>query len=540
MVTGTASEVGKSVLVAGICRSLARRGVKVAPFKGQNMSLNSYVAASGGELGRAQASQAMASGVDPEVAMNPVLLKPTAQRTSQVVVMGSPVGEMDAASYQGWKEKLRPVVMDCLEDLRSRFDVVVCEGAGSPAEINLPEDLTNLSVAVGAGLRALLVGDVDRGGVFAALHGTLDLLPPEQRAAVGGLVVNKLRGDGALLRPGLERMQRQWGIPVLGVVPHCGGLGIDAEDSVALDRMEGYFQGDPGGAARSRSVAGEGDVLDVAVVRLPRLSNFTDFEPLLLEQGMRLRYVTSTGALGDPDLVVLPGSKATVGDLEWLRRTGMADAVEAARLRGTSVLGICAGLQMMGRTISDHVESGAGSVAGLGWAAARTVFGEPKVTARRTGATLGGIPVAGYQIHQGRVHLEGDSPPWFALERPWGDRYGALVRGEPTDPEGRQPTGGDYDLEGCDPEGRQWGQWEGIADPAAGLWGTTLHGIFEQDHLRQSFLTEVGRRRDRSYRPSGASFEAARQAMFDRMADLVDDNLDRGVLDALIDEGAPR
>lgn len=524
LVTGTASDVGKSTVVAGICRWLARSGVKVAPFKGQNMSLNSYVAASGGELGRAQASQAMAAGADPEVAMNPVLLKPTGQRTSQVVVMGSPVGEMGAARYQAWKEELRPVVMEALDDLRSRFDVVICEGAGSPAEINLPEDLSNLSVAVDAGLRAVLVGDVDRGGVFASLHGTLDLLPAAHRAAVGGLVVNKLRGDPALLGTGLERIVQRWGVPVLGVVPHTGGLGLDAEDSMALDGARCSAASEAGAATPVSAGGAPGEPLDVAVVRLPRISNFTDFDPLVMESGVRLRYVAAPGSLGDPDLVVLPGSKATVGDLGWLQGSGMAAAIEAARRRGTSVLGICAGLQMMGNSICDRVESGAGSVAGLGWVAVRTVFGDAKITARRTGTTESGVRVSGYQIHHGRVRPEGRVPAWIGLDPAppvWGG--GAL--------DGRSGGDGlDGDGDGLD--------GDGVADRSGGLWGTTLHGVFENDAFRDAFLGEVGSRRGRAYVPSGASFGAARESMFDHLADLVEANLDLAALGALISEGA--
>ena len=356
MVCGTTSDAGKSTIVAGLCRLLARRGVRVAPFKGQNMALNSVVTPSGNEIGRAQGIQAMAAGVEPEVAMNPILLKPTGERASQVVLLGEPWKVMTASEYHACKPELLGLVFDALADLRRRFDVVVCEGAGSPAEINLLDhDLVNLRVADEAGMAAILVGDINLGGVFAALYGTVVLLPDHLRARVRGLVINKLRGDPALLLDGCEQLAARTGVPVVGVIPWLDITGLDAEDSMALDRPR-----QPAGEA----MAGEAvaDELDVAVVRFPTISNFTDLDPLTIEQGVRVRFVHDRAGLGDPDLIVLPGTKATVADLGWLRSRGLAAAITAG---SAPVLAICGGYQMLGRAIDDDVESGAGRVDGL-------------------------------------------------------------------------------------------------------------------------------------------------------------------------------
>jgi adenosylcobyric acid synthase len=391
MVCGTSSDAGKSTVVTALCRALARRGVRVAPFKAQNMALNSYVTADGGEIGRAQGVQALAAGIEPEVAMNPVLLKPTGERSSQVIVGGRPVGVMTAAEYHAAKPDLLPLVLDALADLRARFDVVLCEGAGSPAEINLLDhDLANLRVAAEAGLRAVVVGDIDRGGVFAALYGTVSLLPPEYRRLVGGFVINKFRGDPALLFDAGADLERRCGVPTLGVVPMLPAdvVAFDAEDSLALDGP--------------RPVAGPAlaDALDVAVVRVPYISNVTDLDALALEPGVTVRLVRAPGDLGRPDLVVLPGTKATVADLAWLRAAGWPAAIETS---GADVLGICGGYQMLGEKIDDPVESGVGVVEGLGWLAIRTVFAADKVV-RRVGST-------GYEIHHGRVVGEADRSP---------------------------------------------------------------------------------------------------------------------------------
>ena len=464
MVCGTASDAGKSTLVTGMCRALARRGVRVAPFKAQNMALNSFVTADGAEIGRAQGVQALAAGVEPDVAMNPILLKPTAERASQVVVRGRPLGVMTAAEYHRAKADLLPIVLEALTDLRDRFDVVLCEGAGSPAEINLLDhDLVNLRLAAHAGLPAIVVGDIDRGGVFAALYGTVALLPDDLRPLVRGFVVNKFRGDPALLFDANAELERRCGVPGLGVVPMLPTAltAIDAEDSLALDG--------PRPAARPARA----DALDVAVVRFPFISNVTDVDALAFEPGVGVRLVRAPSELGRPDLVVLPGTKATVADLAWLRAAGFPAAIVAC---GADVLGICGGYQMLGEKIDDPVESGAGVVEGLGWLAARTVFGADKVV-QRVGAT-------GYEIHHGRV-------------------VGAAV------------------------------------SPDSRVRGTTVHGELEDDAARAEFLVALAARRGKRFEPVGVSFAQARAARFDALADAVEAHLDWNALDRLITEGRP-
>jgi len=503
MVCGTGSDVGKSSVVAGLCRLLHRRGVRVAPFKAQNMALNSFVTPSGHEIGRAQGVQALAAGAEPEVAMNPILLKPTGERTSQVVLMGRPVAVVDASGYQAEKPRLWPAVLAALDDLRRRFDVVVLEGAGSAAEINLIDaDIVNLRLAAAAGVPAVVVGDIDRGGVFASLYGTVALLPDDLRPLVRGFVVNKLRGDPALLGEGPAELERRCGVPTLGVVPWLHDVDLDAEDSLALPRP-------------SAGPCGGG--LDVAVVRFPQIANFTDVDPLTLEPGVGVRYVADPAALGSPDLVVLPGSKATVADLDWLRARGLDGAV---RDSGASVLGVCGGYQMLGRSILDHVESGRGRVDGLGWLDAETTFAPDKVTRQRRGTALG-QRVSGYQIHHGRAT---GGPPWIHLD----DVYGS----EPEGAESDVMAAGTRVLR-TSPAAAGRGP-----SPAGFIRGTSLHGLFEADGFRAAFLGEVAARRGKRFVPSGVSFGAGREARIDRLADVLEAHLDLAAVDILVKEGA--
>jgi adenosylcobyric acid synthase len=484
VVCGATSDAGKSWMVTGLCRLLARRGVRVAPFKGQNMALNAAVTADGGEIGHAQWVQALAAGAEPEVAMNPVLLKPTSERTSQVVVMGAAVGEQSARDYHDGKDALRPVVLAALADLRRRYDVVVCEGAGGAAEINLlARDLANVPLAAAAGLPAVVVGDIDRGGVFASLLGTVLLLPDDLRPWVRGFVINRFRGDPSLLGDATDELERRTGVPTLGVVPMLAGTDLDAEDSLALDRWD------------TGSVTA---VVDVAVVRFPHVANFGDLDPLRLEPAVAVRWVRSAAALGRPDLVVLPGSKSTCADLSWLRASGLAAAVEAS---GAAVVGICAGAQMVGSTIADleGVEGAAGVVDGLGWLPLRTVFEGAKVLDRPVGVAVGGPGagerVAGYRIHNGRVTGHACAP-WLVADD-----------GTP--------------LGWC----------------AGRVAATTLHGVFEADGLRAAIL----RWATGAALPQlpGVSFAAAREARFDRIADVLEASLDLARLFALVEEGAP-
>ncbi|MBW3547545.1 MAG: cobyric acid synthase [Actinobacteria bacterium] len=489
MVCGTASDVGKTHVTTGLCRLLARRGVRVAPFKAQNMSLNSFVTDDGHEIGRAEGVQALAAGLAPEVAMNPILMKPTGERTSQVVVMGRPWGHLDAAAYHELKPQLRGVVLGALDDLRSRFDVVIVEGAGSPAEINLlAHDIVNLPLAHQAALPAVVVGDIDRGGVFAALYGTVALLPDPYRALVRGFVINKFRGDLALLGDGATELGRRCGVPTLGVLPWVHDVALDAEDSLALS-----------GRRPTATAPAVADTLDVAAVRFPRIANFTDLDALAIEPGVEVRLVDSPAALGRPDLVVLPGTKATVDDLGWLRGRGLDRAVDAS---GALVLGICGGEQMMGRHITDTVESKRGEVEGLDWLDVTTTFAADKVTRQRRGEAMG-QRAAGYQIHHGRVERGEGAAAWIHLD----------------------------DVHGEDEEGAV-----DLVD--ARFLGTSLHGLFEQDGFRATFLTEVGRRAGKRFVPAGVSFAAARQAQLDRLADLLEAHLDLAALDAIIAEGA--
>src|SRR5919112_172685 len=354
LVAGTHSDAGKSVVVAGICRWLAREGVSVAPFKAQNMALNSFVTREGAEIGRAQASQAVAAMVEPEVAMNTILLKPSAERTTQVVVRGRAWTTASATGYGAMKKKLMPIVLESLADLRRRFEVVVCEGAGSPAEINLREnDLANMGLARAADLPVLLVGDIDRGGLSASLYGTLALLSPEDQSLLAGFLVNKFRGDSAVLAPGLERMTTLTGRPFLGTLPWIPGLGLDGEDSLTLDSPR------PVKPPLGR------DILTVAVARLGRISNFTDFDALAHEPGVSVRFTGSAEEILDADLAVLPGTKATVEDLKLLRSRGIDHAFGERAKRVLPTLGICGGYQMLGGAIQDGVGCGGTQALGL-------------------------------------------------------------------------------------------------------------------------------------------------------------------------------
>jgi adenosylcobyric acid synthase len=484
MVCGTTSDAGKSTVVTGLCRLLARRGVKVAPFKAQNMALNSYITPAGHEIGRAQGVQALAARATPEVAMNPILLKPTGERTSQVIVMGRPWDHFDAADYHQAKPGLRKVVLDALDDLRARFDVIVCEGAGSPAEINLlSHDIVNLPIAKAAGFPVIVVGDIDRGGVFAALYGTVALLPDEYRALVRGFVINKLRGDPALLVDGPAELERRTGVPTLGVLPYVHDIGLDAEDSLSLKGGHSYHP-----QYHPQHI----DPLHVAAIRFPRIANFTDLDALEVEPGVAVRLVEDRGALGQPDLIILPGTKTTVADLEWLRGKGLDTAI-AAQAKDVTILGVCGGYQMLGRTITDPIEAGRETpVEGLGWLPVDTVFEREKITRQRRGSALG-QRVTGYQIHHGRTAT---AAPWIALE----DVYGRADDGAARD----------------------------------GVLGTSLHGLFEEDGFRTAFLTEVAARRGKCFHSSGVSFAAAREAQVDRLADLLENHLDLNAVEALL------
>ncbi|AEA24923.1 Cobyric acid synthase [Pseudonocardia dioxanivorans CB1190] len=490
LVAGTSSDAGKSAVVAGLCRWLWRRGVSVAPFKAQNMSNNSVVTVDGGEIGRAQAMQAHACGLAPSVEFNPVLLKPGSDRSSQVVVRGRVAGQVSAVSYRARTAALGAVVAESLAGLRARFDVVVCEGAGSPAEINLRAgDITNMGLAQAAGLPVVVVGDIDRGGVLAHLFGTLAVLDRADQARVAGFVVNKFRGDPALLAPGLDRLRALTGRPTFGVLPWSERLWLDAEDSLSAvaDAVVGR-PGPPWGA----------EWLRVGVVRLPRMSNATDVEALACEPGVAVRYVSEPSRLVDVDVVVVPGSKATVADLGWLRRSGLAAAVVAHAGAGKPVLGICGGYQMLGRRIVDpggvEVVGGA-DVAGLGLLDLEVRFEAGKHLGTPVG-TAWGQRVRGYEIHHGRVVVSGDP---VLVEEP----------GEGSD--------------------------------AGVVLGTHWHGLLENDGFRRVLLTRLAglAGRDGFVVAPGTDFAAERAAQLDVLGDLVADHLDTAAIEHVINHGAP-
>ena len=395
MIQGTMSNAGKSVLAAGLCRIFRQDGYSVAPFKSQNMALNSFITREGLEMGRAQVMQAEAAGVEPSVRMNPILLKPNSDTGSQVIVNGEVLGDMRAADYFRYKRRLVPQILEAYRSLAAEYDVIVLEGAGSPAEINLKaDDIVNMGMAKLAGAPVLLAGDIDRGGVFASLYGTVALLEPDERAMVKGTIINKFRGDVDILRPGLTQLEALTGVPVLGVVPWLD-LDLDEEDSLS-SRFSARRAGKP---------------LDAAVVRLPRISNFTDFAPLERHPAVGVRYVARPEELGRPDLVLLPGTKSTLDDLRWLRRSGLEAAVQRLAAGGVPVIGICGGYQMLGETLSDpEGTEGGGTLAGLGLLPVSTVFRREKTRARTAGtfpagegfyAPLSGAPYEGYEIHMG-------------------------------------------------------------------------------------------------------------------------------------------
>ena len=539
MVQGTASSVGKSVLVTALCRILRQDGLRVAPFKAQNMSNNSYVTSTGGEIGRAQVNQAEAAGIEPETDMNPILLKPEGDARSQVVVRGKVWRRLSAREYHAAKAELLGVVAESLARLRAAYDVVVIEGAGSPAEINLrASDIVNMAVARLADAPVLLVADIDRGGVFAALLGTLQLLEPDERARVRGLLINRFRGDAALLAPGLRELEARAGCPVLGVVPYLPALHLPEEDSQALDAAPPLPAPLPPPVGEGAGVGG----IDIAVLRLPRIANFDDFGPLAAEPGVRLRYVERPAALGVPDLVVLPGSKSTLADLAWLRASGLGPAVLRLAAAGVPVLGICGGFQLLGRRLCDPdgLDGAPGEAAGLGLLAVETVFRGQKTTRPVTGrvvargdgvfGALHGQLFSGYEIHVGRTTsalapfavLAGGftlSPNPSPTGGGRGTGRGAASHGEATDAEkSGTPQEWDQSEEQSGWSGRDGGEMpDGAVAPDGLVAGTYVHGLFHNDGLRRALLGALAARR-------GLVLPAATGPLadpFDRLADAV-------------------
>ncbi|WP_159882698.1 cobyric acid synthase [Paenibacillus puerhi] len=522
MLQGTASDVGKSLLTAALCRILLQDGYRVAPFKSQNMSLNSYVTPDGKEIGRAQGMQADACRIAATTDMNPILLKPKKDMVSQVVVHGKPYRDLDARTY---REKYLPeaeaVVKEALHRLRHSVDVVVIEGAGSPAEVNLKNrDIVNMRLAGWADAPVLLIADIDRGGVFASLVGTLEILTEEERARVKGFVINKFRGDVTLLKPGLDWLEARTGKPVLGVIPYLPDLGLEDEDSASLERRLTEAGAPPEAVIDE---AAERRKLDIVVIRHPRLSNFTDIDPLLQEPDVRVRFVTKAAEFGRPDAVIVPGSKNTVDDLVYLREAGLDGKVVQLASEGGHVVGICAGYQMLGMRLLDPelVESDRPELSGLGLLPTETVFVADKRTVRVEGSTTlyaepnGHYPITGYEIHMGRTSFLEPVEHAFTLKTDniaytgaAGTEDGPTRSGRPSSSRG---DGGIRD---------------GVVTANGRIWGTYLHGVLHNDDFRRAFLNRI--RTDKGWEPLDAElrFQEQREAAFERLAEHVRSSLD--------------
>jgi adenosylcobyric acid synthase len=493
MIQGTSSSVGKSLLVTALCRLFARRGVRVAPFKAQNMSNNAAVCADGAEIGRSQAVQAAAAGIAPTAEMNPILLKPEGGSRTQVIAMGRARRTVAAREYGQYKDELWPLVTSALDHLRALYDLVVIEGAGSPVELNLrTRDLVNMAVARYAQAPVLLVGDIACGGIFAQLLGTLWLFTPEEQSLVQGLVVNKFRGDLAFFHDGIRILEERSALPVLGVIPFVPDLRLPEEDAAALDTPVTPVQPEHGN-------------VDIAVIRLPHIANFDDFAPLAAEQGITVRYVASPATLGRPHAVILPGTKSTIADLLWLREQGLEPAIQHLAQAGTVVVGICGGYQMLGRRIQDPlgVESALPEVAGLALLPVETVFEPSKATYQAEArilsgpgwlATLRNQPVQGYEIHMGRTPSQ---QPWLEISRRNGTRLAVA---------------------------------DGAVAATGKVWGCYLHGLFANESLRRAWLTSLGWHGD----PEQVSALPHVQAVLDTVASHVEASLDMRRLEAII------
>ena len=465
MVQGTMSNAGKSIITAGLLRVFAQDGYKVAPFKSQNMALNSFITKDGLEMGRAQVVQAEAAGVEPDVLMNPILLKPNSDTGSQVIVMGKPIGNMKAKEYFKYKKQLIPTIKEAYNKLAEKYDIIVIEGAGSPAEINLKsDDIVNMGMAEMVDAPVILVGDIDRGGVFAQLYGTVELLPYNEKKRIKGIVINKFRGDKAILENGITMLEKKCHTPVVGVVPY-GNIDIDDEDSLST-RLENKTVG----------------AIDIAVIRLPKLSNFTDFSPL---EQYGMRYVSSVKELGKPDLIVLGGTKNTIADMKWLNETGLKSAIQKLAENGTDIFGICGGYQLMGEKITDNegVENGIDTIEGLGLLPVETDFYMEKTTRQITGVAYNGKKITGYEIHQGQSVVKG------------GQAFSEI--------EGRK--------EGC------------VLNNCV---GTYVHGVFDETGFRESYIKKIFDKKGISFDVKTIDIEEYKNSQYDKLADLIRENMD--------------
>lgn len=492
MMMGTSSHVGKSILATAMCRILYRKGRKVVPFKAQNMALNSYVTRDGDEMGRAQVAQAEAAGMEPMVDMNPVLLKPTGNAASQVIIMGKPVGNMSAREYhRGYSLKAFDAVKEALGRLDKEYDTIVIEGAGSPAEINLKaNDIVNMRVAKYLQAPVLLIADIDRGGALASLVGTLELLDEEERALVKGLVINKFRGDVTLLTPAIDFLEEKTGKPVLGVVPHIDQMGIDDEDSVSLEEKQ--------------AAPTEGDIR-IAVIQTPKISNFTDFDALAHEKDVALYYVKAVEDLGEPDVIMLPGSKNTTEDMLYLGKSGLGEKILAHAKAGKAVIGICGGYQMLGEVIRDpqHTESQNDEAAGLGLLGMETVFASEKLTSQVVaqcqdlyfmGRSISADNLQGYEIHMGHTAFtrEADKHPFTVCQR----------------------------------RGKACASQEGTANAAGNVFGTYIHGVFDNDVFRRSVLNAIRHSKGLEALANTRNVMAEKQQAYEHLADVVENALD--------------
>ncbi len=496
MVQGTMSNAGKSLLAAGLCRIFRQDGYRVAPFKSQNMALNSFITKEGLEMGRAQVMQAEAAGIAPSVLMNPILLKPTNDTGSQVIVNGEVLGNMSARDYFKYKKKLVPDILKAYNALAAENDIIVIEGAGSPAEINLKsDDIVNMGMAKMAGAPVLLVGDIDRGGVFAQLIGTVMLLEEDEKKMVKGLIINKFRGDKTILDPGVEMLEERSGIPVVGVAPY---LNIQVEDEDSLtERFE-----------TKRTV----DLIDIAVIRVPRISNFTDFNPLESIPGVSLRYVKNTQELGNPDMILLPGTKNTMEDLLWMRENGLEALLLKEAARGTLIFGICGGYQMLGETLSDpHGVEAGGSIKGMGLLPMDTVFAEKKTRTRVEGrfgeitgvfAPLKDTRLEGYEIHMGETVLKGNAKSATRIQD--------SVSGE-------QKADGGYLENVC---------------------GTYVHGVFDKEAVAEAIVKIIGEKKGIDVSDmTGMDFQAFKETQYDILAEELRKHLDMEKIYKILEEG---
>ena len=500
MVQGTCSNAGKSLLTAGLCRVFNQDGYKVAPFKSQNMALNSFITVNGAEMGRAQVVQAEAANIEPSALMNPILLKPTSDCGSQVIVNGEAIGTMTAVEYFKFKTNLIPDIMKAYNQLDENFDIICLEGAGSPAEINLKQqDIVNMGMAKMAKAPVLLVGDIDRGGVFASLYGTVMLMEPEERAMIKGLIINKFRGDVEILRPGLEMIEEKTGIPVVGVLPM---LHVDIEDEDSLsERLTSHT---------------EVKLVDIAVIRTPRMSNYTDFNVFELIEGVSLRYVASLKELGNPDMIILPGTKNTIGDLKWLRQSGLEAEILKKASQGTVVWGVCGGYQMLGTNISDPygVEEG-GDTPGLGLLPVETSFIEKKRTIQMDGqfgevegifSALSGTKLVGYEIHSGVTE--------FPAEH-------ALTCIKPIHEEGETMLEGSQNVNG-----------------SYNVYGSYVHGVFDAEGVAvkivEALLAKKGMKLEDI---KTINFAEYKKQQYDILADSVRKNLDMKKIYEILEAG---